>query len=171
MIESKYQNGISSTDGLWAARRLNEIIEAAQAFFDNQITRLEKATELCQAAVDREAMVRSVMAQIETARKEWESERNLEVERLQLASQQLERGWEQLENARREMLIECQQDLSDDSHSRGKSQQPPGQPSRRPSTRSAAPPTQSPAAASAADMLAQIQNLKSEIAEHAKRNG
>lgn len=89
-----------------SGRRLEKIANSIESFLHNQVARLEEALRQCQQAENNDKVLRDILSNFELERKKWEEQRQAEIRRLDLASQQLSLGWQQLEDERRNFLDE-----------------------------------------------------------------
>jgi hypothetical protein len=89
-----------------SGRRLEKLIASIQGFLNGQVARLEKALDECQAAVDNDRIMRTVLANFETEKKVWQERCDAEANRLKLVGEKLAEGWKELEDERRKLLDE-----------------------------------------------------------------
>jgi hypothetical protein len=88
------------------ARRLQKITASIENFFQCQVERLKSTLTTCQKDIDRAHEIQQMLAGFALQKQCWEIERAAEVARLDGACAQLMEGWKQLEDARRQLLIE-----------------------------------------------------------------
>ena len=89
-----------------SGRRLEKLIASIQGFLNGQVARLDKALDECQAAVDNDRIMRTVLASFETEKKQWQQKCEAESKRLKAEGQKLAEGWKELEDQRRKLLDE-----------------------------------------------------------------
>ena len=89
-----------------SGRRLEKLIASIQGFLNGQVARLDKALDECQAAVDNDRIMRTVLASFETEKKQWQQKCEAESQRLKAEGQKLAEGWKELEDQRRKLLDE-----------------------------------------------------------------
>ena len=89
-----------------SGRRLEKLIASIQGFLNGQVARLEKALDECQAAVDNDQIMRTVLASFETEKRQWQEKCAAESNRLKAEGQKLTAGWKELEDERRKLLDE-----------------------------------------------------------------
>ena len=87
-----------------SGRRLEKLIASIQGFLNGQVARLDKALDECQAAVDNDRIMRTVLASFETEKKQWQEKCEAESKRLKAEGQKLAEGWKELEDQRRKLL-------------------------------------------------------------------
>jgi hypothetical protein len=87
-----------------SAHRLDKIARSISSFLLNQVDRLEHELERCQKAVDNDKIVQRMLADFEQEKMEWDAARQIEIERLNDASEKLAQGWANLEKERRDWL-------------------------------------------------------------------
>jgi hypothetical protein len=84
-----------------SGRRLEKIVKSIESFLHSQITRLEKAMAECNQSIENDRIVQRILAEFELEKAAWEESRQAEILRLQLAGEELIKGWEKLEEERR----------------------------------------------------------------------
>ena len=89
-----------------SGRRLEKIANSIESFLHSQVTRLETALQQCQQAEHNDKIVQNILAEFELEKETWEEQRQAEIRRLDIASEQLSLGWQQLEDERRSWLDE-----------------------------------------------------------------
>jgi hypothetical protein len=89
-----------------SGRRLEKIANSIENYLHNQVARLEDALRQCRQAEQNEKVLQDILSNFELEKEKWKEQRNAEVRRLDLASQQLALGWQQLEDERRQWLDE-----------------------------------------------------------------
>ena len=89
-----------------SGRRLEKLVASIQGFLNGQVARLDKALDECQAAVDNDRIMRTVLASFETEQKQWQEKCEAESKRLKAEGQKLAEGWKELEDERRRLLDE-----------------------------------------------------------------
>ena len=95
-----------SLTAIQLGRRLQKITKSMDCFFHSQIERLQNALTICRREVDRADAVQEMIASFAEQKQRWETERDVEIARLDQACAQLTAGWKQLEDARRCWLAE-----------------------------------------------------------------
>ena len=89
-----------------SGRRLEKIANSIESFLHSQVTRLETALQQCQQAEHNDKIVQNILAEFELEKETWEEQRQAEIRRLDIASEQLSLGWQQLEDERLSWLDE-----------------------------------------------------------------
>ena len=89
-----------------SGRRLEKLVASIQGFLNGQVARLDKALDECQAAVDNDRIMRTVLASFETEKKQWQEKCEAESKRLKAEGLKLAEGWKELEDQRRKLLDE-----------------------------------------------------------------
>ena len=85
-----------------SGRRLEKIVSSIESFLHSQVTRLNAALDECNQAVENDRIVQKILADFELEKQAWEANRQAEILRLQEAGEELIRGWDQFEEARRQ---------------------------------------------------------------------
>ena len=78
-------------------RRLKKLTRSVESFLQIQLTKLETALRECEKAEEQNELLRRMMTEFEEQKREWETKRLAEEQRLFEAGEKLMRGWEQLE--------------------------------------------------------------------------
>ena len=152
---------LENADCLWAARRLKEVTNDIQVFFENQIVRVANSLAICEDAINEGEVVQNLMLKLKQEQGAWESARDQEIQRLTEASRRLEIEWGRLESARREFML-------DEAGRKGKpvasslASARSNSDAQENSTRSAMP-------RSSREALNMIEDLRNEIHAHAKQ--
>ncbi len=145
-----------------ATRRLQTTTTQIESFLTGQLQRLANAMQVyTQIKVEAET-VRRMFGELEIDRQRWNTQRDVEVSRLQIASDNLIAAWEQLDTTQRHLLIEQRENdptrpcvtIS-------------GNPNRRSNSRPSSSTTAIPA--SVQSTLLEIQMLKREMLSHSQR--
>lgn len=84
-----------------SGRRLEKIVASIENFLNSQITRLEKAMAECNESIENDRIVQRILAEFEVEKAAWEESRQAEIMRLQVAGEELIKGWEKLEEQRK----------------------------------------------------------------------
>ncbi len=88
------------------ARRLQLIACGVDGFFAGQLQKLSDALQVY-ARIKAEAdTVHRLLAQFESDRQQWQTQREAEINRLQRASENLVRAWEEIDVQQRALLLE-----------------------------------------------------------------
>lgn len=99
-------NGDQILGELRATRRLELVASGIERFLRGQFSRLEKALDECERAVEHDQVIQRMLIEFDQQKKEWELQCEEEASRLKLAYQKLMEGWRQLESERRSLLDE-----------------------------------------------------------------
>lgn len=78
-------------------RRLKKLTSSVENFLQIQLSRLNTALRHCEKAEEQNELLRRMMAEFETQKREWQLKQLAEEQRLFEAGEKLMRGWEQLE--------------------------------------------------------------------------
>ena len=87
-----------------SGRRLDKIVSSIENFLSNQVSKLEQALADCEQAVENDRIVQEILDRHEREKEAWEQARQMELERLNAAGEELARAWEKLEEERRNWL-------------------------------------------------------------------
>ncbi len=87
-----------------SGRDLEKVCASVESFLVSQLARLEDAINQCQMAKENDRIVKQVLGEFESKKRDWENQRAAEISRLTQASDRLAKGWAQLENERRQWL-------------------------------------------------------------------
>ena len=79
------------------SRKLAEIAASIESFLIGQSEKLQRALNECARAVDENQKLQTMLREFEERKLQWEQERQSELKRLNLASEKLTKGWQQLE--------------------------------------------------------------------------
>ena len=85
-----------------SGRRLGSIAGSIESFLNGQVARIELAIDQCNQAAENDRIVQRILADFEMEKKAWEENRQSEIQRLQASGEELIRGWEKLEEERRQ---------------------------------------------------------------------
>ena len=96
----------SSMDAIQISRRLQKIANSIEGFLFSQLSQITNAIESCQQSTQQSRTADQVLSELDAKQKAWESEKEAEMRRLDLACEKLVEGWRDLENERRKWLVE-----------------------------------------------------------------
>jgi hypothetical protein len=91
-----------------ATRRLRTVTQGIDSFVSGQLQRLSDALQVYSQVKDEADSVRRLFAEFEIERRQWQDRRDVEVNRIHQASQNLVDAWDELDTQQREFLIEQQ---------------------------------------------------------------
>ncbi|MEM7782525.1 MAG: hypothetical protein AAF623_04165 [Planctomycetota bacterium] len=89
-----------------SGRRLEKIASSIGSFLDNQLERLEAAFKEIERVAANDRIVQNILAEFELEKREWEMERQAEIDRLNRAGEELIEAWQKLESEKKAWMDE-----------------------------------------------------------------
>lgn len=91
-------------DEIRTGRRLEKIVSCIENFLQSQIIRLDEGLHECKRLIENDKIVKQILSDCQREKQVWESEKENQIQRLELANKKLAQGWEDLENERRKWI-------------------------------------------------------------------
>ena len=85
-------------------RRLERVVESIKRFLEVQVEKVDQTIISCEAAVREDRRLRKRLAEFQEEKHQWDQNREAEIARLSIASDELAKAWAQLETERRKFL-------------------------------------------------------------------